>query len=55
MLKQGKISKIDINLEIKSEIIEYKINDGKINFKNKVKINDKKNNLLFIQIKLIMI
>ncbi len=42
---QGKISKIDINLEIKSDTIKYEIKNGKINFINKVEIVDKKNNL----------
>ena len=46
VVNQGKIKKIDINLEIESEIIKYKIKEGKINFTNKVKIDDKKNNLI---------
>ena len=46
VVNQGKIKKIDINLEIKSDIIRYEIKEGKINFTNKVKIDDKKNNLI---------
>ncbi len=46
VVSQGKISKSDINLEIKSDIIRYEIKNRKINFTNKVKINDKKNNLI---------
>ena len=46
VVNQGKIKKIDINLEIKSDIIKYEIKEGKINFTNKVKIDDKKNNLI---------
>ena len=46
IVKQGKITKTDINLEIKSDIINYEIKNGKINFTNKIKINDKKNNLI---------
>ncbi len=46
VVSQGKITKININLEIKSDTIIYKIKDGEINFTNKIKINDKKNNLI---------
>tara|TARA_X000000950_G_scaffold282381_1_gene381101 strand:+ start:1096 stop:3456 length:2361 start_codon:yes stop_codon:yes gene_type:complete len=46
VVSQGKILKSDINLEIESNIIRYEINYGKINFTNKVKIDDKKNNLI---------
>ena len=46
VVDQGKIIKIDINLEIKSDKIRYEIKDGKINFTNNVKIDDKKNNLI---------
>ena len=46
VVNQGKIKKIDINLEIKSDIIKYEIKEEKINFTNKVKIDDKKNNLI---------
>ena len=42
IVKQGKITKIDINLEIKSDTISYEIEDRKINFENKIKIDDKK-------------
>ncbi len=53
IVSQGKITKIDINLEIKSDIIRYKIKDGKINFTNNVKIDDKKNNLIINSDKII--
>ena len=46
IVSQGKITKIDINLEIKSDTISYEIEDRKINFENKIKIDDKKNNLI---------
>ena len=46
VVEQGKISKIDSNLEITSEIIEYNLKDAKINFTDKVNINDKKNDLV---------
>ena len=46
VVEQGKISKIDKFFEIKSNTIEYFINDGKINFLDKVKINDLANNLI---------
>ena len=44
-MSQGKITKIDQNLEINSRIIEYNIDDGQINFVNEVKIEHKFNNL----------
>ena len=43
IVRQGKISKIDLNLEITSGIIEYNLKDAKINFTDKVNIDDKKN------------
>ena len=46
IVNNGKISKIDKSLIINSDIIEYYVNDGKLNFKDKVKINDKRNNLI---------
>ena len=46
IVSQGKITKIDINLEIKSDQINYEIKNTKINFSNNIKINDKKNNLI---------
>ena len=46
VVSQGKISKIDINLEINSDTIRYEIKDGKIKFTNNVKIIDNKNNLI---------
>ncbi len=52
LVRQGKIKKIDINLEIKSDTIRYKIKDGEINFINKVKIDDKKNNLIILSQKI---
>ena len=41
VVEQGKISKIDLNLEITSGIIEYNLKDAKINFTDKVNIDDK--------------
>ena len=46
VVSEGKIFKINLNLEIKSGKIEYNIEDGRINFENKVRIDDKKNNLI---------
>jgi len=46
VVTQGKISKTDITLEIKSDTIKYNIKDGEINFKNNIKIDDKKNALI---------
>ncbi len=45
VVSEGKITKTDQNLEINSKIIEYYIEDGKINFTNEVKIEDKSNSL----------
>ena len=42
VVSEGKIFKINLNLEIKSGKIEYNIEDGRINFENKVRIDDKK-------------
>ena len=46
VVSQGKISKIDINLKISSDTIEYNLKNGKINFIDKVRIDDKMNNLV---------
>ncbi len=46
VVEQGEISKIDLDIEITSGKIEYNLEDSKINFTNKVNIDDKKNNLL---------
>ena len=46
IVRQGKISKIDLNLEIKSDKIEYNIENEGIDFIDKVRIDDKKNNLI---------
>ena len=46
IVEQGKISKIDLDLKIKSGTIEYNLKDAKINFKDKVNIDDKINNLV---------
>ncbi len=46
VVNEGEISKIDKTLKINSNSIEYYIDDGKINFSNKVKINDYVNNLI---------
>ena len=42
----GKISKIDNSLTINSDIFEYSIDEGKLDFVNNVYIKDKKNNLV---------
>ena len=52
LVRQGKITKIDINLEIKSDAIRYRIKDGEINFINNVKIDDKKNDLIILSQKI---
>ncbi len=46
IVSQGKISKIDINLKIASDTIEYNLENRKINFTDKVRIDDKMNNLV---------
>ena len=46
VVNDGEISKIDKTLKINSNSIEYYIDDGKINFSNKVKINDYLKNLI---------
>ncbi len=46
IINKGKISSIDKNFEIKSEIIEYKINESNLNFENNIVINDGINNLI---------
>ncbi len=46
VVSQGKISKIDINLKISSDTIVYNLKNGKINFTNKVRIDDKMNKLV---------
>ena len=46
IVSQGKISKIDLNLEIKSDLIKYDLKGGLVDFIDKVRINDKKNNLI---------
>ncbi|MDA9701929.1 hypothetical protein N9U95_01255 [Candidatus Pelagibacter sp.] len=46
VVEQGKISKIDLNIKITSGKIEYDLKDSKINFANKVNIEDKNNNLV---------
>ena len=45
IVNEGKIKKIDDNLEITSKVIEYYINKSDLYFKNNVKINDNTNNL----------
>tara|TARA_B100001057_G_scaffold49298_1_gene43948 strand:- start:3346 stop:5706 length:2361 start_codon:yes stop_codon:yes gene_type:complete len=45
IVNEGKIKKIDDNLEITSKVIEYYINKSDLYFKNDVKINDNTNNL----------
>ena len=46
VVEQGKISKIDLNIKITSGKIEYNLKDSKINFTNKVNIDDKDNKLV---------
>ena len=46
IVSQGKISKIDINLKIASDTIEYNLENGKINFTDNVRVDDKMNNLV---------
>ena len=46
IVEQGKISKIDLNLKITSGTIKYNLKDAKINFTDKVNIDDKKNDLV---------
>ncbi len=46
VVSQGKITKSDIDLEIKSDTIKYNINERKIDFTNNIRIDDKKNNLV---------
>ena len=46
VVEQGKISKIDLNLQITSGTIKYNLKDAKINFTDKVNIDDKINKLL---------
>ena len=53
VVSEGKISKIDLNIEINAETIRYNIKTGKINFINDVIINDETNNLLIYSEKII--
>ncbi len=46
IINNGKISSIDKNFEINSEIIEYKINESNLNFENNIVVNDGVNNLV---------
>ena len=52
IVSQGKITKIDINLEIKSDKINYELTNRKINFLDNIKIDDKKNNLIIFSDKI---
>ena len=52
IVRQGKISKIDLNLEIKSDKIEYNLENEGIDFTDKVRIDDKKNNLIIFSDKI---
>ncbi len=52
IVDQGKISKTDLNLKIKSETIKYNIKNGIINFDNKVRIDDEINNLIIFSEKI---
>ena len=46
IINQGKISTIDKNFEIVSNLIEYKINESNLDFKGNVYLRDKNNNLV---------
>ena len=46
IVNNGKISKIDKSLSINSDIFEYSIDEGKLDFIDNVDIKDKKNNLI---------
>ena len=46
IVSQGKILKVNLNLEIKSDLIKYNIKNGMIHFTDKVVVNDTKNNLI---------
>ena len=46
VVEKGKVSKIDSNLKITSDTIEYNLKNSKINFTDKVNIDDKINNLI---------
>ena len=46
VVEKGKILKIDLNLKITSGTIEYNLKDAKINFTDKVSVDDKINNLI---------
>ena len=45
IVNEGKIKKIDDNLEINSKTIEYNINQSNLDFKDDIKIYDNNNNL----------
>ena len=45
IINDGKIKKIDDNLEINSKVIKYNIDQSNLNFKNNVQINDNANNI----------
>ena len=45
IIDEGKIQKIDDNLEINSKVIEYNIDQSNLYFKNDVRINDIANNI----------
>ena len=45
IVNEGKIKKIDDNLEINSKIIEYNINQSNLDFRDDIKIYDNNNNL----------
>ncbi len=45
IVNEGKIKKIDDNLEINSKIIEYNMNQSNLDFRDDIKIYDNKNNL----------
>ena len=52
IVNEGKVEKIDINLKIASNTIEYNLEDKKINFTGEVRIDDKRNNLIIFSDKI---
>ena len=52
-VENGKISKIDNNLEMNASQIKYEMNDSILTLENKIKIEDKQNNILINSDKII--
>ena len=53
IVENGKISKIENNLEINANQIKYEINNSKLTLDNKIKIKDKQNNIIINSDKII--